>query len=321
MLIGPFLLGDQVDSVAWEVFHRHSSSFETLEETQKALLTLTRISIDRFFNLLSSIYIALNHQPASLNVPASLEQVAELSTSVDKTLTELSEEQAFEPLQRAYSIEYERKLVFAIKNGLLDRIDKLEQESDIGKLGASSSNNLRRFKNLLLALNSICLRAAIEGGLFEGTVYNLGDVFSRMIESARDMTDLHTTSALIKREYCKQVLALRDRKIEDPLVIRATKYIYANIHSRITAKEIAARIGVTPQHLSARFAQALHCSIPSFILQQKITEAKQLLRFSDKSLSEISFMLSFSSQSYFQTQFKKVLGITPLEYRNEKQHK
>ena len=162
------------------------------------------------------------------------------------------------------------------------------------------------------------LRAAIEGGLFEGTAYNLGDVFSRMIESARDMTDLHTTSALIKREYCKQVLALRDRKIEDPLVIRATKYIYANIHSRITAKEIAARIGVTPQHLSARFAQALHCSIPSFILQQKITEAKQLLRFSDKSLSEISFMLSFSSQSYFQTQFKKVVGMTPLEYRNEK---
>lgn len=72
--------------------------------------------------------------------------------------------------------------------------------------------------------------------------------------------------------------------------------------------------------LRCKFAAATKSSIPDFILKAKIAEAKQLLRFTNSSLSEITFILSFSSQSYFQTQFKKVLGMTPLEYRNEKQH-
>jgi AraC-like DNA-binding protein len=52
-----------------------------------------------------------------------------------------------------------------------------------------------------------------------------------------------------------------------------------------------------------------------YINRQKIEEAKNLLAFSDRSLSEISSYLCFSSQSYFQNLFKKYEGITPLQYR------
>lgn len=122
-----------------------------------------------------------------------------------------------------------------------------------------------------------------------------------MVESSTSIESLRKTSSLIKREYCKQVHSIINHKIEDPLVIRATNYIYANLHSRITAKEIAEFVGVTPQYLSSRFSSATQTSIPEFILRAKMTEAKQLLRFSNMSIIEITFTLSFSSQSYFQT--------------------
>ncbi|MDE6963676.1 MAG: helix-turn-helix domain-containing protein, partial [Lachnospiraceae bacterium] len=47
----------------------------------------------------------------------------------------------------------------------------------------------------------------------------------------------------------------------------------------------------------------------------KLEEARALLAYTDKSLSEISHYLCFSSQAYFQNVFKKKFGITPGEYR------
>ena len=75
-------------------------------------------------------------------------------------------------------------------------------------------------------------------------------------------------------------------------------------------------LSISPEYLSTRFKQVTQTSIPDYISRQKILEAKRLLRLTDKPLSEISEYLSFSSQSYFQNVFKKIAGITPLEYRN-----
>ena len=51
-----------------------------------------------------------------------------------------------------------------------------------------------------------------------------------------------------------------------------------------------------------------------------LEEAKSLLRYSDKTLSEISSYLCFSSQSYFQNVFKRKYGITPKQYREKARH-
>ena len=58
-------------------------------------------------------------------------------------------------------------------------------------------------------------------------------------------------------------------------------------------------------------------SLSHYIQQKKIEEAKKLLQFSDRSLSEIASLLNFSSQSHFQTIFRKSTGVTPLSYRKQ----
>ena len=50
-------------------------------------------------------------------------------------------------------------------------------------------------------------------------------------------------------------------------------------------------------------------------MRSKLEEAKSLLVFSDKSLSDISAYLCFSSQSYFNNVFKQKFRMTPKEYR------
>ena len=82
---------------------------------------------------------------------------------------------------------------------------------------------------------------------------------------------------------------------------------------------VADHVGFSYSFFSKQFKNETNKTINEAILEAKIEEAKDLLAYTDKSISHISSYLAFSSQSYFQNQFKKVTGCTPLQYRKAKQ--
>ena len=65
-----------------------------------------------------------------------------------------------------------------------------------------------------------------------------------------------------------------------------------------------------------KFKKELGFNISSYIMRRKLEEAKSLLTYSDKTVSEISEYLCFSSQSYFQNVFKAKYGMTPKKFRD-----
>ena len=78
---------------------------------------------------------------------------------------------------------------------------------------------------------------------------------------------------------------------------------------------MAARLGYNRTYLCSRFKQEAGISLTQFIRKEKIGEAKRLLQFTDQDLGQIAALLDFSSQSHFQTVFKKIAGETPMAYR------
>ena len=78
-----------------------------------------------------------------------------------------------------------------------------------------------------------------------------------------------------------------------------------------------------PMHLSKsqidrRFKKTLGFSPSEFILRCKLEEAKDLLIYTNRPLSEISSLLCFSSQSHFSNAFKKKYHVSPLEFRKQR---
>jgi AraC-like DNA-binding protein len=71
-------------------------------------------------------------------------------------------------------------------------------------------------------------------------------------------------------------------------------------------------------YLSNIFSEVTGITIEHFIIAHKIERVKELLLYDELSLSEISYMLNYSSVSHLSNQFKKVTGLTPSYFRSLK---
>ena len=68
-------------------------------------------------------------------------------------------------------------------------------------------------------------------------------------------------------------------------------------------------------YLSNLFSAAEGTTIEKYFIAQKIERVKELLVYDEVSLSEIAFRLNYSSVAYLSSQFKKVTGLTPTQFR------
>lgn len=79
--------------------------------------------------------------------------------------------------------------------------------------------------------------------------------------------------------------------------------------------ELADNIGVTPHQLSELCNAQLNTSFPKLLSYHRVLEAKELMAKSDLNILQIAFESGFASKSAFNTEFKRVTGMTPREYR------
>ena len=70
-------------------------------------------------------------------------------------------------------------------------------------------------------------------------------------------------------------------------------------------------------YLTKIFKEQYGTTINAYISQKRITAAKQLLRFSDKTIEQVSAEIGINDTNYFTRLFKKIEGITPGEYRKQ----
>ncbi|MGD1953093.1 MAG: helix-turn-helix domain-containing protein [Leptolyngbyaceae cyanobacterium] len=106
-------------------------------------------------------------------------------------------------------------------------------------------------------------------------------------------------------------------KSDNSHVICAIDFIQAHLSEDLRLAVIAAACDVSVNHLCAVFKQSTGQSVHQFVIQQRIEKAKTLLKKSKKSLVEIAQETGFSNQAHFTTSFRKALGTTPSQYRQD----
>ena len=78
---------------------------------------------------------------------------------------------------------------------------------------------------------------------------------------------------------------------------------------------IAAEVGLDYHYLSTLFSSVENITLEQFIILQRIERAKELLKYGENTLSQISYILGYSSVAHLSNQFKKVTGMTPTAFK------
>lgn len=83
---------------------------------------------------------------------------------------------------------------------------------------------------------------------------------------------------------------------------------------------VSARIGKSYDTISAVFSATESVTLEKYIIDYRVQKVKELLVYSGKSLSEIAFMLGFSSVAHLSRQFKSHTGLNPSYFKNIKRN-
>ena len=101
----------------------------------------------------------------------------------------------------------------------------------------------------------------------------------------------------------------------DRQVLQAAHFINAHFRQQITAGDIAAAAGFSPNYLSRKFREAAGIGVHDYLVFIRLRNAAFELLTTDDSVTDIALRNGFSDSNYFKDVFKKKYGMTPREYR------
>jgi transcriptional regulator GlxA family with amidase domain len=107
------------------------------------------------------------------------------------------------------------------------------------------------------------------------------------------------------------------KKHSDNAVKQAQDFIENNIQERITIEDLSDLVLLGRRSFERRFKVATNNSVLEYINRVKMEFAKRSFESSRKNINEVMFEVGYTDTKAFRTIFKKVTGLTPVEYRNK----
>jgi len=104
----------------------------------------------------------------------------------------------------------------------------------------------------------------------------------------------------------------------DRNLTKAVNYMYENLDNDLSLDDVATYMGLSKSYVNLIFKEHTKRSPLEFYTHLKIQQACKYLRLTNMFIYEISRDLGYEDQYYFSRIFKKVMGVSPKEYRKQK---
>jgi transcriptional regulator GlxA family with amidase domain len=103
----------------------------------------------------------------------------------------------------------------------------------------------------------------------------------------------------------------------DPEILKAQEFIEENYSDKLSIEMLAEMAGTGRRSFERRFKRATNNTVLEYMQRVKIESAKRSFETSRKNINEVMFDVGYSDTKAFRTIFKKITGLTPVEYRNK----
>lgn len=236
----------------------------------------------------------------------------------DPTSYELAKEEiergvTYKAIEQRYEIE--DSMLQAISDGNLEKAQSYWNAlSSLTKSLVRTKDSLRNKKNLLLIGNTLCRKAAQEGGVHPFYLDELSTKWALRIEQVTAADTLDNMQPQLIRSYC---ILVKNQSLAQfsPIVKKAITFIKLNLATSLTVTMVAQEVGVTPDYLTRLFKKELDSPVIAFINRKRIQASLKLLNTSDLPIQNIGDMVGLPDPCYFNKLFKKHIGVSPKQYR------
>ena len=289
-------------------FHSRVSQF---------LQSIPQQSLYSFLNVLAYLHFCINDEVISVSEHFQLEgfgQTDKISSIYTEKIMELKENQRYHNTHF-----YEKEMMKYVQDGDVRQLKELLNNSQNLVEGIVAGNALRQRKNIFITTATLTTRAAIQGGMNLEEAYQLADIYIQDCEHSQNIAYIEKLSYSMLIDFTERVAKGKIPGGMSKEIFDCVQFISRHVKEAIQVGDVTEHIGKSRSYLTKKFKKELGFDISSFIMRCKLEESKSLLTFTEKSLSEISSYLCFSSQAYFQNVFKKKYGITPTQYRKQTQ--
>lgn len=319
ILVGPVFSGAVTEDIISTVASRNFIDAKETSTLATFLSAIPSYTYNQFLNLIAYINYSINAEPFDIvghfhTTGASYEQsIATVHTQNSYV--------AKEENQQHGTFNFENTLLSFVRDGETEKLNQLLQQVAKGENlqeGILADTPLRQAKNLLIGLVTMVGKVgAIGGGMDVEDVYRLIDLYTQECEKAPSVDAVKLLQYNMVLDFTDRVAQSKIPQNTSKEIFTCMQYIQNHTSYSIGIDDVAQQVGKSRAHITKKFKKETGLSINDFITQSKLRDAKRLLRYSEKTLAEISHYLCFSSQAYFQTVFKKETGITPSEYRRQ----
>jgi len=288
-------------------------------EIASFLSGIPQYSYNQFLNLLLYLHYSLTGDPLELTQAFGLTDTG-YQEQIGQQYSEKNY-QAREEQQTHGTYYFEQQMLELIRSGETEKLTKFlltAASTPHMKEGKLAENPLRQAKNLFIGLTAMIGKfAAIPGGLDIEQTYQLIDTYIQECEKLQTEEAVKNLQYNMPIDFAKRVAQQKLPAGVSQEIFSCMQYISTHINEPIGTSDVVAFSGKSRAYLFRKFRDELGMNIGAYITQCRLREAKALLRYTNKSLAEISSYLCFSSQPHFQSVFKKHFNLTPLEYRKQ----
>lgn len=183
----------------------------------------------------------------------------------------------------------------------------------------SVTNNFRnKFPGVRLQVDKIITD---EGGIYtNGGAYSFLNLMIYLIEKFYDRQTAIYCSKVFQIDFDRNSqspfsIFIGQKQHDDDVIQQAQRYIEDNLEEKISIEKLSSQLAVGRRNFDRRFIKATGSTPTEYSQRVKIEAAKKAIENNRKTINEIMYEVGYSDVKAFREVFRKITGITPLEYK------
>jgi AraC-like DNA-binding protein len=121
----------------------------------------------------------------------------------------------------------------------------------------------------------------------------------------------------ILESYGFEIIRDKEKALVEQIKLAVIELVHNSTYNAMVRNSdyLVERFGMSYPYISSLFSKHENTTLEKFIIAHKIEKVKELIQYGDLTLSEIAYMMGYSSVQYLSTQFKSLTGVSVTDYK------